>query len=322
MSRAMGFTMALGVVCAGQQAAAAQDRVYRCGAEGHSYSQQPCAERRVRRGRRRAQRRPGDAGAPGRAARRALGRGVGSAAATGRIGRRAAGPDPDRRAVTRGARRSRVPRRFGLRARRADQARPAREGRSRHAVPRTDHLSRSLSAAAPLAGLAALAQQALAASAQAPVFRAHQRGELDPQLVAGLHALRIHRNAGHRAHLHALRLVVVAHALGAAGGLDVVVLRAERDRVVRALGLADVAVDALVGDHQGHVASAFTHVSTLCVTRSCKRLSTDGATNFDTSPPSVAISRTKVPLTNWNWSDGVMKMVSTSGISCRFMPAI
>jgi hypothetical protein len=42
MSRLMGFAvvLALGALA---QAAAAQDRVYRCGAEGHSYSQQPCA---------------------------------------------------------------------------------------------------------------------------------------------------------------------------------------------------------------------------------------------------------------------------------------
>ena len=31
---------------------------------------------------------------------------------------------------------------------------------------------------------------------------------------------------------------------------------------------------------------------------------------------------TKVPLTNWNWSLGVMNTVSTSGINWRFMPAI
>jgi hypothetical protein len=42
MSRAFGFVVALGL-CALAFAAAAQDRVYRCGVEGHSYSQQPCA---------------------------------------------------------------------------------------------------------------------------------------------------------------------------------------------------------------------------------------------------------------------------------------
>lgn len=41
MNRTVGFAVALGL-SALAQAAAAQDRVYRCGAEGHSYSQQPC----------------------------------------------------------------------------------------------------------------------------------------------------------------------------------------------------------------------------------------------------------------------------------------
>jgi hypothetical protein len=43
MSRSFGFVVALGL-CALAQSAAAQDRVYRCGADGHSYSQQPCAD--------------------------------------------------------------------------------------------------------------------------------------------------------------------------------------------------------------------------------------------------------------------------------------
>src|SRR5678810_709878 len=57
-------------------------------------------------------------------------------------------------------------------------------------------------------------------------------------------------------------------------------------------------------------------------TRSCRRSSTKGDTNLETSPARVAISRTNVPETNWNWSLGVMNTVSTSGISWRFMPAI
>ena len=43
---------------------------------------------------------------------------------------------------------------------------------------------------------------------------------------------------------------------------------------------------------------------------------------METSPPRLAISRTKVPETNWYWSLGVRKTVSTSGMSWRFMPAI
>ena len=52
-----------------------------------------------------------------------------------------------------------------------------------------------------------------------------------------------------------------------------------------------------------------------------RRSYTNGDTNFSTSPPSRAISRTKVLDTNWYLSLGVRKTVSTSGISVRFMPA-
>src|SRR5256885_12137770 len=62
----------------------------------------------------------------------------------------------------------------------------------------------------------------------------------------------IHGNAGHRADLHALGLIEMAHALRALAVLDLVVLLAHGDRIVRALGLADIAVDAFVGDHQSH----------------------------------------------------------------------
>ena len=43
MSRVVWLAIAVGLTSL-VQAAAAQDRVYRCGADGHSYSQQPCAE--------------------------------------------------------------------------------------------------------------------------------------------------------------------------------------------------------------------------------------------------------------------------------------
>ena len=70
--------------------------------------------------------------------------------------------------------------------------------------------------------------------------------------VRDLDVVGIDRNAVDRADLDALRRVEMADALGAFRGIDHVDLRPLRDRVVRALGLADVAVDAFVGDHQGH----------------------------------------------------------------------
>jgi hypothetical protein len=62
----------------------------------------------------------------------------------------------------------------------------------------------------------------------------------------------VNGNAAHRADLDTLRLVEMPHALGALGRIDLVDLLAHVDRLVRAFGFADIAVDALVGDHQSH----------------------------------------------------------------------
>jgi hypothetical protein len=62
----------------------------------------------------------------------------------------------------------------------------------------------------------------------------------------------VERDAIHGADLLALRLVVVADAFGAQVGVDHVDLLSLGDGAVRTLGLADVAVDAVVGDDQGH----------------------------------------------------------------------
>ena len=64
-------------------------------------------------------------------------------------------------------------------------------------------------------------------------------------------------DAVHRADLDTLGFVVVADAFGALVGVDFVDFRTLRNRFVRALGLANVAVDAFVGDHQGHVGLPF-----------------------------------------------------------------
>ena len=96
-------------------------------------------------------------------------------------------------------------------------------------------------------------------------------------------------------------------------GIDHVDLRPLRDRVVRALGLADVAVDAFVGDHQRHRARL---LASAALARPCafSRASTAGCTNDETSPPNFAISRTIVAEMNMYCSDGVRNSVSTSGI--------
>jgi hypothetical protein len=69
-------------------------------------------------------------------------------------------------------------------------------------------------------------------------------------------AIGIVRDAVDRADLDALRGLVVADALGAQLGVDDVDLVALGYRAVRALGLAHVAVDAFVGNHQGHIVNS------------------------------------------------------------------
>ncbi len=163
----------------------------------------------------------------------------------------------------------------------------------------------------------------------------HQRVILRHQLLGGFHVRRVARNAFDRAHLLALRLVEVADALGALVRGRSRRSRAHRDRVVRALGLADVAVDALVGNHQR---ACFTllpaggsrlqpaprkrragrHSRRRGVLvrsgRPCRSAVFDGREHeLADIPPSCAISRTIVPEMNWYWSDGVMNIVSTSG---------
>ena len=84
--------------------------------------------------------------------------------------------------------------------------------------------------------------------------------------------------------------------------VDHVDLGALRDRVVRALGLADVAVDAFVGDHQRH------GVTLVLARRAHAGLEAlvdrPDARSDDTSPPNFAISRTIVADTNVYCSDG------------------
>ena len=73
-----------------------------------------------------------------------------------------------------------------------------------------------------------------------------------PQRVLAFDVFRINWNARYRADLHALRFIKMADAFGAFFGVNLVDFFAEVNRFVRAFGLAHVAVDALVGDQQGH----------------------------------------------------------------------
>ena len=78
-----------------------------------------------------------------------------------------------------------------------------------------------------------------------------------PQRFLALDVFRIDRNARYRANLHALRFVKMADAFGAFFWVNLVDFLAQINRFVRAFGLAHVAVDALVGDQQGHGQARF-----------------------------------------------------------------
>src|SRR5689334_6606226 len=79
-------------------------------------------------------------------------------------------------------------------------------------------------------------------------FRGHEARVLELELRARLHDFRIHHDAVDGTHFLALRRLEVPDALGALRRVDLVDFRPLCDRLVRALGLAHVAVDALVGD--------------------------------------------------------------------------
>ena len=73
-----------------------------------------------------------------------------------------------------------------------------------------------------------------------------------PKGVAVFDVLGVQGDAGHWADLHALGLVEMADTFGAAFRVDLINLLAQENRLVGTFGFADIAIDALVGDHQGH----------------------------------------------------------------------
>jgi hypothetical protein len=79
-----------------------------------------------------------------------------------------------------------------------------------------------------------------------------QLEELGHQLILCLGIVGVARNAIDRANLAALRRIEVAYALGTLARIDDVDLVALRNRVIGAFRFANVAVDAFVGNDQGH----------------------------------------------------------------------
>ena len=144
---------------------------------------------------------------------------------------------------------------------------------------------------------------------------AHQVNEFRVQLVMGFSVFRIERYAIDWTDFHTLRRLEMPDTLGAFVRIDLVNLDALKNRLVRALGFADIAVDTQIGNLECHAKAYFP-------TLPCSALAVSGCTKSRTSPPSVAISRTIVAERNMYLSDGVRNMVSTPGRSFRFIPAI
>jgi hypothetical protein len=72
------------------------------------------------------------------------------------------------------------------------------------------------------------------------------------ELFLALLVIRVFGDAVHGTDLNALRLLKMSHAFGALGGINFVDLLAKINGLIGTLGLAHIAVDALLSDHQSH----------------------------------------------------------------------
>ena len=68
------------------------------------------------------------------------------------------------------------------------------------------------------------------------------------QIVMRFHIIGMQGNAINRTDLPALRGIKMAYALRALVGINLVNLNPHKNRIIRALGFTDVAIDALVGN--------------------------------------------------------------------------
>ncbi len=128
----------------------------------------------------------------------------------------------------------------------------------------------------------------------------------------------IRQDTIHRTNFHALRYFKVTHALGTAVGIDDIKFRSLANRLIGTFGLAHIAINAFVRNVQCHTEfSKQAYLPSFCASA----LATSGCTNWETSPPSVATSRTKLEEINENCSAGVRKIDSSVGSRCRFILA-
>ena len=72
------------------------------------------------------------------------------------------------------------------------------------------------------------------------------------EFFTGFLVVGIQRDAVYRAYVNTLGCLIVTHALGTEIGVNFIDFFALRNGAIGAFGLAYIAIDAFVGDHQGH----------------------------------------------------------------------
>lgn len=123
------------------------------------------------------------------------------------------------------------------------------------------------------------------------------------QFGLGFNHIGVDRNALNRTDLHALGLAKMSNALCAFMRVDLIDLLPKVNGLVGTLGLTHIAIDALTGDHQSHkktnhffkqMKPNLRKLATQALNFSLNARSIGAETHWETSPPRLAISRTRV----------------------------
>ncbi len=129
-------------------------------------------------------------------------------------------------------------------------------------------------------------------------FFALQFAEFCHELIGRFFPLWMRIYAIDRADDHALWLVVMSYTFRTFFWVDNINLGAHINRIVRALRFTHIAIDAFLINGKCHSYALLLSCCLRAATFSINQRSTEGNTNLLTSPPSKAISRTKVPEIN------------------------
>ena len=131
-------------------------------------------------------------------------------------------------------------------------------------------------------------------------------------------SLRIWQNTLHWTNFYALRRFEVSYALGTTVRIDYIKFWSLANCLIGAFRLAHIAINTFVRNIQCHIElDKRIYLPSFCANAAA----TSGCTNWETSPPKAATSRTKLEEINENCSAGVRKIDSSVGSRCRFILA-